>query len=122
VHADDGVRGLVERNRGALERLANVERVEFVPESLAQQAGARGTARFDVRVVYEQKIDVAAERERLTKELAKLEKEMGNAERQLGNAGFLAKAPASVVEGLRRRREELKVLYAKAKSAFDALG
>jgi len=122
MHSDDSVQGLIERNRGALERLANVERVEFVAESLAQESGARGTARFDVRVVYEQKIDVAAERERLNKELAKLEKEMANAERQLGNEGFLAKAPASVVEGLRRRHEELKVLHAKAKAASDALG
>ena len=121
VHTDDGVRGIIERNRGSLERLANVEQIEFVDGSLAQLAGARGTARFDVCIVYEQKIDVAAERERLGKELAKLEKETANAERQLGNEGFLAKAPANVVEGLRRRLEELKVLYAKAKSAFDAL-
>jgi valyl-tRNA synthetase len=122
VHCEDAVRGLVERNRGALERLANVEQVEFVTGALAQQTGVRGTARFDVRVVYEQKIDVAAERERLGKELAKLEKEMANAERQLGNQNFLAKAPAAVVEGLRRRLEELKVLHAKAAAATAALG
>jgi len=44
-------------------------------------------------LVYEQKVDVAAERERLTKELTKLESELANADRQLGNQQFLAKAP-----------------------------
>jgi len=122
VHTDDAVRGTVERNLGALERLANVEQIEFVAASLAQASGARSTARFDVRVVYEQKIDGAAERERLAKELARMEKDMAGAERQLGNEGFLAKAPANVVEGLRRKLDELKVVYAKTKSAFDALG
>ncbi len=43
-----------------------------------QQAGARSTARFDVHVIYERKIDVAAECERLKKELEKIEKEFGN--------------------------------------------
>ena len=44
----------------------------FVAASLANAAGARSTARFDVRVIYERKIDVDAERDRLSKELAKM--------------------------------------------------
>ena len=58
------IRSLIEQNRGAIERLANVRRLTFVEKSLAKLAGARSTARFDVHVVYERKIDVAAERER----------------------------------------------------------
>ena len=59
-----------------MERLANVEKIEFVENSLAKLSGARHTARFDVHVIYERKIDVAAERERLKKELEQIEKEM----------------------------------------------
>jgi valyl-tRNA synthetase len=81
----------------------------------------RSTARFDVHVVYEKKIDVAAERERLTKELEKMEKEMANGQRQLSNEGFLAKAPAHVVEGLRKRAEELKILREKAQLSLSQL-
>ncbi|MFB3916806.1 MAG: valine--tRNA ligase [Terriglobales bacterium] len=121
VHADESVRGLVEENRGAVERLANVEAIEFVKQSLANAPGARSSARFDVRVIYEQKIDIAAERERLNKELAKIEKEMSNAARQLANEQFLAKAPAHVVEGIRKRLQELEVLSAKTTSALDGL-
>src|SRR5580658_6803664 len=51
------VRAMIEQNRGAVERLANVEKIAFVDASLAKHAGARSTARFDVHVVYERKID-----------------------------------------------------------------
>src|SRR5581483_11479420 len=76
VFTEAGVRTLIERNRGAVERLANVEGIAFVNESLAKAAGARSTARFDLRVIYERQIDVAAERERLSKELTKLTGEL----------------------------------------------
>jgi valyl-tRNA synthetase len=108
------IRRLIEENRPAVERLGSVESITFVESSLAKIAGARSTARFDVHVVYEKKIDVAAERERLKKELEKIDKEIANGQRQLGNEQFLAKAPAKVVEGLRARAEELKVLREKA--------
>jgi valyl-tRNA synthetase len=92
------LRTIIEQNRGALERLANVETITFVAGSLAKLAGARSTARFDVHVVYERKIDLAAECERLKKELEKVEKGIGSGQRQLGNENFLAKAPQNVVE------------------------
>jgi valyl-tRNA synthetase len=107
------IRRLIEENRGAVERLGNVEQVLFVESSLANIAGARSTARFDVHVVYEKKIDVAAECERLKKELEKIEKEIANGQRQLSNEQFLSKAPPKVVEGLKARSEELKVLREK---------
>src|SRR5271167_2625063 len=109
------IRKMIEHNQGAVERLANVEKITFVESSLANRAGARGTARFDVHVIYERKIDVAAECDRLQKELEKIEKELANNQKQLGNEQFLAKAPAKVVEGLRTRGQELLVLQEKAK-------
>ena len=81
----------------------------------------RSTADFDVAVIYERQIDVAAERERLTKDLAKFEKGLAAAEKQLGNEAFMAKAPANIVEGLRKQFAETKMLYDKAKAALDAL-
>ena len=115
------IRKLIEENRGAVERLANVEAVEFVESSLAKLAGARHTAQFDVHVVYEQKIDVAAECERLKKELEKIDKEIASGQRQLNNEQFLAKAPANVVEGIRKRAAELSMLREKTKSKLDEL-
>jgi valyl-tRNA synthetase len=118
---EPGIRAMIDQNRGAVERLANVEKITFVDGSLAKQAGARSTARFDVHVVYERKIDVAVERERLTKELDKIEKEFTNNQRQLSNEQFLAKAPQKVVDGLRSRAQELAGLREKIKRQLDGL-
>jgi valyl-tRNA synthetase len=113
---------LIEQTRGSVERLANVEKIEFVANSLAKLSGARHTARFDLHVIYERKIDVAAERERLKKELEQIEKEFANGQRQLGNEQFLVKAPTKVVDGIRRRAQELEILREKVKSKLDELG
>jgi valyl-tRNA synthetase len=120
--ADRDIRSMLERNRAAVERLANVESITFVEQSLAKAAGARSTARFDVRVIYERKIDVAAERERLSKELLKLTQELTRASGQLNNEAFLAKAPANVIEGLKTRKAEVEVLVQKANDALGELG
>jgi valyl-tRNA synthetase len=118
---DQAVRKLIESNRGAVERLAGVNAITFVDTSLSKNSGARSTARFDVLVIYEKQIDVVAERERLKKELEKIEREIGNGQRQLSNENFLAKAPANVVEGIRRRAQELLVLREKAQSQLSEL-
>ena len=64
---------------------------------------------------------MAAERERLAKDIAKYEKGLISAERQLGNEGFLAKAPAHVVEGLKKQEAETRLLLEKARAALDNL-
>jgi len=116
-----GIRKMIEHNRGAIERLANVGKITFVESSLANRAGSRGTARFDVHVIYERKIDVATECERLKKELEKIEKGITSGQRQLGNEQFLAKAPPIVVENLRKQQQELAVMLAKTQSKLKEL-
>jgi valyl-tRNA synthetase len=103
-----------------IQRLARVSEVRFVANF--EGSGIRSTPAFDVQVVYERVIDVAAERERLNKELAQFEKEQGNAQRQLGNESFLAKAPSHVVDGIQRRAAELVILIEKTRRALDQLG
>jgi len=99
-----------------------VDSIKFVDSSLAKLAGARSTARFDVHVVYERKIDVGAECDRLRKELEKLDKGIGNGQKQLENPSFVAKAPPTVVEGLRKQQVELAVLRDKTLSKMKELG
>ena len=101
----------------SLTRSSDIEFVMSPPTG----ANARSTANFDVAVVYERTIDVAAERERLTKDIVKFEKGLAAAERQLGNESFLAKAPTQVVEGLKKQEEETRLLLEKARAALDAL-
>jgi valyl-tRNA synthetase len=110
----------IEQNHDLIGRLARVSAIEFV-DTMPEGTGVRSAPGFDVAVVYERTIDVAVECERLKKELARFEKEAANADRQLSNDGFLAKAPANVVEGLRRRAAELGVLIPKTRAALDSL-
>jgi len=121
---EPAIRTMLERNLGALllDRPANVEKITFVESALASLPGARSTSRFDVHAIYEKKIDIAAERERLTKELDKMEKQLASAQARLGNEQFLSKAPPPVVEGLRKQVEELTVLGEKVVAKLKELG
>ena len=122
IFANGDICSLIERNHGAVERLANVEGIAFVELSLSKASGVRTTARFDVRVLHERKIDATVERERITKELTRLTQELTRATAQLNNGAFLAKAPEHVVEGLKRRKGEVEVLVQKANEALGELG
>lgn len=122
IHSSAEVQALITQNRGMIERLANVEGVQFVPQSLANAHGARSTPKFEVVLIYERKVDAAAEKERLTKELSKLEAQLANAHRQLGNQQFLSKAPATVVDGLKKQAAETQLLIEKGRQALASLG
>ncbi len=109
-----------EENFDVIQRLARVSSVELV-SSIPEGATIRSTPQFDVQVVYEKTIDVLAERERLTKELAKLEKNLASAERQLSNPAFLEKAPPHVVEGLGKIAADTRLLMEKTRKALKDL-
>ena len=120
VRVDAAKRKLIEENHGIVERLARVSEVRFV-DHIAAGLSKHSTPAFDVAVVYEKKIDAAAERERLTKDIARYEKGLAAAERQLGNEAFLKKAPPQVVEGLKKQEAETRLLLEKARAAWKAL-
>jgi valyl-tRNA synthetase len=123
VHEPE-TRRLLQENQSAIlsDRSANVEKIIFVETSLAKLAGARHTARFDVHLVYEQKIDVTAECQRLKKELERIKKGIASAERQLSNEQFRVKAPTNVVENLRKQQHELTMVLQKTQSKLKELG
>jgi valyl-tRNA synthetase len=110
----------VTRDQAIIEKLAKVSEIRFVADTTAGLS-KRSTPDFDVAVIYERTIDVPAERERLIKDIAKLEKGLAAAERQLGNESFLAKAPANIVEGLKKQESENRLLLDKARAALAAL-
>ena len=118
------INNVYKENQDIIHRLARVNHIEdrdaqflaSTPELGWAEAGGPFFA-----VIYERTIDVVAERERLTKDIAKYEKGLVSAERQLGNEGFLAKAPAHVVEGLKRQEAETRQLLEKARAALGAL-
>jgi valyl-tRNA synthetase len=120
VRIDRGMQVVIGDNSAIVERLARVNDVLFV-DHITSGLSKHSTPQFDVAVIYERTIDVAAERERLTKDIARYEKGLAAAERQLGNEAFLAKAPAHVVEGLKKQEAETRLLLGKARAALRAL-
>ena len=87
-----------------LKTLAKLSEVSFGEGSIENfvgggQAHAVMTARVsNATLMLKIEIDVAAERERLAKEIARLEIEIAKADGKLGNASFVERAPAQVVE------------------------
>ena len=120
VHAEEGVLSTVKGNSDMLTRLARVSDVQYTSEA-SSGSGSRSTAAFDVQVVYERQIDVPAERERLTKEIVRLDKILAANDARLGDEKFLGKAPAHIVDGLRKQTDEMRTLRDKAEAALGAL-
>jgi valyl-tRNA synthetase len=91
-----------------LQVLAKLSGVRVLPEEAAF-AAATATAPVSVvgaaRVALHVEVDMAAERERLGKEITRLEGEMAKAQAKLGNESFVARAPAAVVAQERERLE-----------------
>jgi valyl-tRNA synthetase len=111
---------LLETNADMLAKLCRVSAVELSPTPLTGD-NTRSTTTFDVAVLYARQIDVPAERERLSKDLAKYNKGLESAEKQLNNAGFIARAPAAIVEGLKKQHAETLALKQKTEAALAAL-
>ena len=90
---------LISQNAEIVQKLAKVSAITFQGQTEDSGKGAnwRSIGFTDIALVHEKQIDVPAERERLTRDIAKYEKGLAAAERQLGNEGFLAKAPAQVM-------------------------
>ncbi|MGD0730153.1 MAG: valine--tRNA ligase [Terracidiphilus sp.] len=121
VHAIQIARDAFSGNVDVISKLARISTIDYSECDLEGPDVFRFLSYYSGKVVYERAINVAAERERLTKDIAKYEKGLASAERQLGNEGFLAKAPAHVVEGLKKQEAETRLLLERAKGALEAL-
>ena len=115
----------LEAARPILESLARVRPLHLVRDAReTPKSGVASTVLAEAQVVLPLAglIDVDAERERLSKQMAEAEAEVSRLEGKLANAAFREKAPAAVVakeqeklaaaqarlEGLRQRLSELE--------------
>ncbi len=101
----------------ALSKLSDVKIAEELPSDEASVAIV-GSYRLMLKV----EIDVAAERERLDKEILRMEGEIAKTEAKLGNESFVSRAPAAVVEQERKRLSDFSSTLAQLKSQRAKLG
>jgi valyl-tRNA synthetase len=117
---DPTLRSLLEENRDAVLRLATLSELRIRSGPLdAAGAAIRSTARFDLRIAHGEAIDKAAEAARLDKEIDRLKKDIESKHHRLADTEFTSKAPAKVVEDLRKtvaeRQAELEKLIERRK-------
>ena len=100
----------------SLGKLSEVQIVDALPESPAA-VSIVGTTKLMLKV----EIDVAAERERLSKEIARIEGEIVKCNGKLGNESFVARAPAAVVEQEKERLANFSATIEKMREQFAKL-
>ena len=99
--ADEREKEIISENAGYLDKMAAIDEVEFIAMNDEAPKGAAAAILGDIRIYLPLAglIDMDKEKARLEKEMAKTEKEIARLSGKLSNEGFLAKAPAEVVEG-----------------------
>jgi valyl-tRNA synthetase len=105
----------------ALARLSEVKIISDESELDAEASGAPVAIVGTNKLVLKVEIDVAAERERLTKEVDRLTQEIAKARVKLENESFVARAPAAVVEQERKRLAEFESTADKLKAQLSRL-
>jgi valyl-tRNA synthetase len=98
----------------ALARLSEVKFLDVLPTSPAPVAVV-----YPLRIMLNVKIDVAAERARLQKEISRVEAEIAKANAKLSNPNFVQRARAAVVT---QERERLAAFLATLEQLKDQLG
>jgi valyl-tRNA synthetase len=121
LQAPAAIQQLATANREIVEKLGRLSAFSFPAHWSLTPANTRTTASFTAGIAYEKQIDVAAERERLSKKLEQYEKMLISADRQLQNPAFLAKAPEKIVAGLKKQASEAATLRQETLDAIVEL-
>jgi valyl-tRNA synthetase len=118
--ATDDQQAVLTSNRAMIAQLLRVSDVHFV-DSIPAGAIPYVVEGATLALPVAEFIDLAAEKARLSKEIARLTGDVERFEKKLGNADFVARAPEEVVEENRERMAEAQDAKAKLEAAVQRL-
>ena len=123
---DATVRELVARNLETILRLAALSELKVTSGATGVGGVTRSTARFDLRIPFDEIADPKTEIARSKKEMEGLAKDIASKEAQLGNETFRSRAPEKIVKGmeatLEERRVELRKLTERVAQLEKSIG
>jgi valyl-tRNA synthetase len=112
----------LDQSRDYLHKIGRVESLTWLePGAQPPEAAIALVGEIKVLIPMRGLIDKEAELARLDKEIQRLSKELPRLEGKLGDQGFLAKAPAQVVEKEKARLEDLRVGLAELQAQMEKI-
>ena len=108
-----------------LQALAKLSEVKVFDDEAAWAAAAQAAPVAvvgDARMCLFMEIDVAAEKLRLSKEIARIDGEVTKAHNKLANEAFVAKAPAAVIDQEKKRIADFGVTLGRLRDQLTRLG
>ncbi|WP_218665395.1 valine--tRNA ligase [Acinetobacter sp. Colony158] len=118
----DAERTQIERIQPLFKALAKVESIEFLTKDQEPPLSSSSVVgHASVFVPMKGLIDPKAELGRLQKDLDKVQKQHDQIANKLGNEGFVAKAPAAVVEGEKAKLAECADQLSKIKASMEQI-
>jgi len=124
---------LINENKALLQLLAKINPITFldtdtkdthyaIKEGLMPGCATAVVGDMEILIPLQGLINIEAERNRLSKEIAKLSKELEIVNSRLANSNYVEKAPPEVVEKERARAHELQTTVKKLELSLQSLG
>ena len=117
------IAGIFERSAVFFKTLAYASEliIQDNKEGIGADAVSAAVSGATVYMPFAELVDISKEIERLTKERDKMIKEVERVEKKLANQGFVAKAPANVIEEERAKGVKYKETLKQIEERLEAL-
>jgi len=112
----------IEKYKGYLERLARVSSLSFLTNGMRPKVSASAVVGGEeLYIPLEGLIDIAVEKNRLSKEMERISRLLTGVRSKLGNSSFVDKAPKEVVAREKEKQSDFESHLEKLKKSYEAL-